>query len=203
MTNGVFRRRNLRLPAYDYAAVGTYFVTVCVQNRSCVLGRIQEGEVRLSPVGEMVEIHLQLAMDRYAGVDLDMHVLMPNHLHALINIGWTSDRGLAGESGSDGRHRGLQLRCDDVVSKDAAAAARPSLYRVMQWFKSATTNEYIRRVKNDGWPRFPGKLWQPNYYEHVVRDQSDLDRIRTYIVNNPGQWEEDTEYSSVCRGFGS
>jgi REP element-mobilizing transposase RayT len=64
---------------------------------------------------------------------------------------------------------------------------------IIQWFKTMTTNEYIRGVKQLGWPSFPGKLWQRNYYEHVVRDERDLERIRRYIVNNPNQWAMDAE----------
>jgi hypothetical protein len=54
-----------------------------------------------------------------------------------------------------------------------------------------STNEYILGVKQNDWPAFPGKLWQRNYWEHVVRDESELDRIREYIRNNPVRWELD------------
>jgi REP element-mobilizing transposase RayT len=63
----------------------------------------------------------------------------------------------------------------------------------MQWFKTMTTNGYIQGVKNSGWPRFTGKLWQRSYYEHIVRKDDDLNRIREYIVNNPLQWGMDDE----------
>jgi putative transposase len=202
MTNSRMQRRNLRLPEYDYATPGTYFVTVCVQNRACVLGEVDHGEIHLSSVGEMIESHLWMAIDRYADVELDMYALLPNHVHALINIGWSVKAELSSVTGTEGRHGGLQLRIESIGGGELAEPKPTSLDRVMQWFKSATTNEYIRRVKVDSWPRFPGKLWQVNYYEHVVRDQFDLDRIRTYIVSNPGKWEDDTEYSPICRGIG-
>lgn len=139
----------------------------------------------------MIQKHLYLAMDRYPNIELDTHVIMPNHLHALDNFGWSVEAASHHSCPEPGRHGGLQLR--DAVS----------LSRVVQWFKSATTNEYMRRVRAGGWPRFPGKLWQPNYYEHIVRDQYDLDRIRTYIAGNPGKWEQDTEYLRTCPGFPS
>ena len=56
-----------------------------------------------------------------------------------------------------------------------------------------TTNAYIREVKQEGWEPFPGKFWQRNYYEHIVRNEDDLNRIRAYIANNPARWEEDAE----------
>ena len=60
-----------------------------------------------------------------------------------------------------------------------------------------TTNEYIRGVKQHDWPQFPGKLWQHNYYEHIVRNEDELDRIREYIQNNPAQWDTDKDNPHV------
>ncbi len=71
------------------------------------------------------------------------------------------------------------------------------LHRVVQWFKTMATNEYIRGVKQYGWPPFPGKLWQRNYWEHIVRDESELNRIREYICNNPAHWEMDSLFIST------
>jgi putative transposase len=69
------------------------------------------------------------------------------------------------------------------------------LHRVVQWFKTMTTNEYIRGVKNLGWAPFNGKLWQRNYYEHIIRDDLSYQRISDYIRNNPAQWDNDALYS--------
>jgi REP element-mobilizing transposase RayT len=63
----------------------------------------------------------------------------------------------------------------------------------MQAFKSITTNEYIAGVKQKQWPPFPGKLWQGNYYEHIVRDENELNDIRRYIMDNPRKWDLDRE----------
>jgi REP element-mobilizing transposase RayT len=63
----------------------------------------------------------------------------------------------------------------------------------MQWFKTMTTNEYIRCVKTHAWPLFDGRLWQRNYYEHVIRSEESLNRIRQYILDNPARWEFDRE----------
>ena len=67
------------------------------------------------------------------------------------------------------------------------------LHRVIQWFKTMTTNEYIRGVRQHGWPPFPGKLWHRNYYEHIVRNENEMARIRKYIMDNPAQWAIDKE----------
>jgi len=100
-------------------------------------------------------------------VTLDSWVLMPNHFHGL-----------------------LMLDADDIETN-------PRLGDVMKWFKSITTNRYIHGVKDRGWPRFDGHLWQRNYYDHIVRNDVDLDRIRTYIENNPGTWEADQLYAEA------
>ena len=65
------------------------------------------------------------------------------------------------------------------------------LHRVVQWFKTMTTNEYIRGVKNKNWQRFDGKLWQRNYWEHIVRNENEYNRISQYIIANPLKWEND------------
>ena len=94
---------------------------------------------------------------------------MPNHFHGIIFI--ASPTALADKGGHVG----------------------PPLQRIMQWFKTMTTNEYIHGVKEHGWPAFQGNLWQRSFYEHVIRDEESLNRIREYIVNNPQRWELDRE----------
>jgi len=64
---------------------------------------------------------------------------------------------------------------------------------IMQWFKTMTTNEYISGVKTLDWPAFRGQLWQRNYYEHIVRNEESLNRIRQYIIDNPIRWDSDRE----------
>jgi len=73
------------------------------------------------------------------------------------------------------------------------ASQRASLPAIVQWFKTMTTNEYLRGVKTSGWAPFQGQVWQRNYYEHVIRDEESLNRIREYILNNPAQWALDPE----------
>ena len=77
------------------------------------------------------------------------------------------------------------------------AHAGAPLPEIVQWFKTMTTNEYMRSVKSLGWPAFPGKLWQRNYYEHIIRNEAELDRIRIYIADNPCRWSLDEENPAV------
>ena len=93
-------------------------------------------------------------------------VVMPNHLHALLHIGTDPD----------------------VVTP-------PTLSVIMHWFKVRTTYDYTIGVNDYGWQRFPGRLWQEQYYDHIVRNQRSLERIRMYIEDNPARWHED-EYNT-------
>ena len=78
--------------------------------------------------------------------------------------------------------------------KQRANTSGSPLYRVVQWFKTMTTNEYRRGVKNSGWQPFDGKLWQCNYYEHIIRNEKSYHNITNYIINNPVKWGEDKFY---------
>ena len=84
-------------------------------------------------------------------------------------------------------HRSAPTGARTILGEHAGSP----LHRVVQWFKTMSTNEYIRGVKQNGWAPFPGKLWQRNYWEHIVRNEPELNRIREYIHNNPAQWELD------------
>jgi putative transposase len=93
------------------------------------------------------------------------------------------------EKGEQGEYRG-EHRGEHIGSPVQPVRGRP-IYKMVQWFKTMTTNEYIRNVKQNHWEPFEGKLWQRNYYKQIVRDEISLQRIREYIVNNPYQWQQD------------
>jgi putative transposase len=160
------RRTSMRLRGYDYSVPGAYFVTICVQDRACLFGEVVEGVVRLNLAGLVVESWWGMMPGRFPGVEVDAYVVMPNHLHGVVAMRTTED----------GMGR---------------AAGEVTLSRVVQWFKSGTTAEYRRGVETEGWEPFRGRLWQRTYYDHIVRDERDLERIRTYIEANPGNWHED------------
>ena len=88
---------------------------------------------------------------------------------------------------------GADLRvCPNDDNKKGEHIGSP-LPAIVQWFKTMTTNEYIRAVKQCGWPSFPGKLWQRNYYDRIIRDEDELNRIREYIIYNPLRWADDED----------
>ncbi len=183
-------RRSIRLRGYDYSLPGKYFVTICVQQRRCLFGEIINGEMNLNDAGRMVEKWWQELARKFPLVDLDEHITMPNHFHGIIEI-------------VDRRKREKDLfyegKTKDHIEQVMAELPEKSapLPQIVQWFKTMTTNEYIRGVKQLDWPRFEGKLWQRNYYEHIIFSFRSLQNIRQYIRANPVMWWFDRDNSAA------
>jgi putative transposase len=161
------RRRSLRLKGYDYTHAGAYFVTIRAQDQACLFGKVVSGCMCLNDAGHMLARLWNDIPARFMDIEIDAFVVMPNHLHGIIVL----------PDAADG----------------ATKKAAPALGEVVAAFKSATTVHYIRGVKTRAWPAFRRRLWQRNYYEHVVRDDKALDRIRQYIDENPARWAFDDE----------
>lgn len=181
----VHHRRSLRLKGYDYAQAGAYFVTLCTQDRACLLGSMVDEEVRLSDAGSMVQAVWDELPDHYAGIETDAFVVMPNHIHGIITINGRGEP---------------RVRPDDCHQPDSGDHKdRPygtmagSLGRIIQAFKSTTTHGYVIGVRQRGWEPFHGRLWQRNYHDHVIRNERELDKIREYIATNPLKWALDRE----------
>ena len=155
-------RRSIRLPGHDYGSPGTYFVTICVQGRECLLGDVEDGQVLHSDLGRVVCTYWQRIPRHFTHVELGRWVVMPNHLRGIVTIVERSE-----PSPLQGPPSG-------------------SLGAIVGNFKSVTTRR-INRMR-----RTPGvRFWQRNYWEHIVRNEASLNRIRAYIVDNPARWMED------------
>lgn len=170
-----YHRRSVRLQGFDYAQTGAYFVTIVTQNRAPFFGEIIEGEMRLNDAGLVIECWWQDLGRRFPSVLTDAFMVMPNHIHGITLVGGRAERN------DQGDHIGSPLQLD------------PSLASIVGWFKTMTTNDYILGVKQDGWSPFDGRLWQRNYYEHIIRNERALDNIRAYIASNPARWQDDDE----------
>jgi REP element-mobilizing transposase RayT len=174
----IYHRQSIRLKGYDYSQHGYYFVTVCTQGRWCLFGEIEKGRMVLNDAGKMVSRWWDELKNKYANIEIDEYVVMPNHCHGIINI--------VDSVGAD------RCVCPNNIGEHAGSPlqGRP-IYEMIRWFKTMTTNEYIRNVKQNRWEPFDSKLWQRNYYEQIIRDEISLRRVREYIVNNPCQWQRD------------
>ncbi len=165
-------RRSIRLKGYDYSQGGLYYITLCTQGREHLFGSVTEGEMCLSPAGEMclspagemVENQWMALSERFPTIEMDAFVVMPNHFHGIIAI--------VGEP--EGPENGSATVADILCT-----------------FKSLTTLEYSRAVAEGLYPPFNKRLWQRNYYEHIIRNDIAHRKITEYIYNNPAQWEED------------
>jgi len=176
-------RRSVRLKGYDYSQAGAYFVTICTQDRACLFGEVVDGEMRLNDAGRMIQSVWDAVPAFYPGVNTDEFVVMPNHIHGIVVLVGAAPRGRPdpGQSatGQNGQAQGPAptLSVPDVVHR----------------FRTLTTKRYADGVKQSGWPPFPGRVWQRNYYEHILRNEEPLHRIRQYILDNPMRWAYDRE----------
>ncbi len=184
-------RRSIRLKGYDYAQKGAYFVTICVNDRRNLFGGITDGKMELNDMGKIVKDAWRWLGNQYEYIELDEFIIMPNHMHGIICI---ND---VGRGGSDEfiimpNHMHGIICINDVGrggSRTAPTMKIKPLGRLIGAFKTVSTKQ-INIIR-----QMPGRqFWQRNYYEHIIRDDNDLTRIREYLINNPAQWEQDDHY---------
>jgi len=192
----IHHRRSIRLRDYDYLQAGTYFVTICTNHRQSLLGDVVCGEIRLNDAGNMAQSVWNEIPDHYPGVHIDTNIIMPNHIHFIVTVG-AGPRACPGFTdpdpiGYNQTQTGHPQGGAPTGINTANETGGLSLPDVVHRYKTMTTKRYVDGVKQNGWPPFPGKLWQRNYWEHIVRDEPELNRIRQYIRNNPAQWDQDT-----------
>ena len=170
----IHHRRSIRLKGYDYSQAGLYFITICVQHRECLFGEIVGAPLVGAP-NESVTQNDGIAQN---------DGIMSNYGIAQ-NDGIMSNDGMMQNDGmmKQGQPQGIAPTVKNITVGDMVGA-----------FQSIVTVEYIRGVKTLGWPPFAGKLWQRNYWEHIIRNEQSYQRIANYIINNPAKWEDDKFY---------
>jgi REP element-mobilizing transposase RayT len=189
-------RRNLRLEGYDYSKSGMYFVTVCVHNRACLFGRIENKQIILNDAGRMIEKWFHELEHKYPDKKIHEFVVMPNHFHGIVENRYSPESKIDPDA-----HAGAPLRGrpeENAANKneypqydEENRVYGATIGRAINWFKTMTTNAYIRGVKNMDWAKYDGKLWQRNYHDHIIRTKQEYYRISEYIRTNPEHWEED------------
>ena len=162
------KRKHPRLDNYDYSSAGAYFVTICTQNRRCVLSRIvgrglapaETKWIQYTSLGEIAEKQLFLLENRYPCLAVDSYVIMPNHIHAIMALN----------------------------AEAAGASPRPTIMDIICAYKSLITKE----CKKNGYTE---KLFQTSFYEHIIRGREDYEEIAKYIYENPIRWYYDELYT--------
>jgi len=201
---GIHHRKSIRLKGYDYSQTGLYFITICCQNRACLFGEIPVGaDLRVCPApktilndaGIMIESEWLKLPERFINIELHEYIVMPNHFHAILQIVGAAlvvaqNDTVAQNDMIDATEKGQPQGIAPTIAPIIAPTGK-TVGDMVGAFKSITTVEYIRGVKNDDWQRFDGKLWQRNYWEHIIRNQNEYQRISEYIINNPINWNLD------------
>ena len=175
--NGQRQRRSIRLQGYDYSQSGVYYVTVCTRERQCLFGAVMDGQMQLNAAGQILQSVWESLPQFYEGVESDAFVVMPNHVHGIIII--RAAVGAIHES---------PLRSASSTPSRILDRRRMLLSKIIGRFKMVSAKQINVQRDTPGVP-----VWQRNYYEHVIRDEETLRRIRQYIADNPAQWEFDRE----------
>jgi transposase len=154
-----------------------------------LFGEIVDGEMILNPAGRMVEKCWLAIPNRYRNVILHECVVMPNHFHAILQIDTVGATLVVAPDET--------VAPDDIGRPQGSPLRRKTVGQKVGAFKSITTNEYIRGVEKCDWLPFDRKLWQRNYYEHIIRNAESYGNIAEYIITNPARWQDDNLYIRI------
>ncbi|RMH24730.1 MAG: transposase [Planctomycetota bacterium] len=171
------KRRSTRLKGFDYAQEGAYFVTICSFQRDCNFGEVIEAEMRPNDYGRIVEATWAEIPEHHPTTILDEFIVMPNHIHAVMFIVGATPASPVATSPTPG-----------TPIPVVPGPKRGSLGAIIGSFKASVTRKINRLRQSPGMP-----VWQRNYYDHVIRSERELLRIRTYIQENPLRWSLDPE----------
>ena len=167
---GKHNRKSIRLKEFDYSFPGWYYVTICTKNFRCWFCKIKNGNVDYNTLGKIAQKYFAEIPEHFENSEIDEFIIVPNHAHGIIIINdvvGTRDR--------------VSLRRFGNIQKG-------SLSLIINQFKGSFT----RFARKNGYDKF---AWQSRFYEHIIRNDKDLYRIRTYINNNPLKWELDEYYT--------
>jgi putative transposase len=197
----IHHRRSIRLKGYDYSQAGLYFITICCQDRKYRFGKIENGEMILNEWGTIAYNEWVKLADRYTNFELDVFQIMLNHLHGTILLkGIVGAGGSPDQSGhilggvlSDSNAQNNSVAANDDIGAEASPAPMNSaIGDIVGAYKSLVFNGCLEIYKSKN--EMMGKLWQRNYYEHIIRNEQSYLNIFNYIINNPAKWAEDKFY---------
>ncbi len=179
------KRKSIRLKHYDYSTNGAYFITICTHNNAYSFGKIIDAKLCTLPNNpeKIVEKWLLKMEEKFCHISIDKFVVMPNHIHFILSI-CNLDMFL-----KTGEQTGSPLR--DAELNFTQRRESTTITEMIKWFKTQTTNDFIRGVKNGYFQPFDKHFWQRNYFEHVIRNQQSYNEIWKYIDNNVLSWELD------------
>jgi len=186
-------RRSYRLAGYDYTQSGAYFITICTSNRECLFGEIVMGQMRLNIMGHIVADEWTKTVAMRPAIESDEWVVMPNHFHAIVLINNDKAPLLGARRAVPSSHTSTEYQhtVPDIphrAPREAFGCPVPgSIPTIVRSFKSAVTKQVNLLRQTPG-----SVLWQRNFWDHVIRNEVDCNRIREYIQTNPQRWELDS-----------
>jgi putative transposase len=216
----IHHRRSIRLKGYDYSQAGLYFITICCQDRIHRFGHVANGEMKLNEFGTIAFNEWEKLPERFTNFELDVFQIMPNHMHGIIVLNdidkWAGaspaqnnmenqndlDKGSGAspaqnntenqndlDKGSGASPAQNNMENQNDLDKGSGASPAPTIFDIVGAYKSLVVNVCIDICNLEN--KRLGKLWQRNYYEHIIRDERSYQNISNYIINNPAKWEED------------
>jgi putative transposase len=188
-----YHRRSIRLKEYDYSSSGEYFVTICTYQKGCIFGEIINEEMHLNDYGKIVQEEWLRTAEMRGDVELDEFIIMPNHIHGIITLiesgRGTLQRALVGANSNTPSNAILVGAIhESPLPMTQQQRRNMTLSKIIGRFKMLTAKEINLMHQTPGHP-----VWQRNYYEHIIRDEKDLNNIRDYIINNPLKWSFEME----------
>lgn len=183
---GKYRVESTRLESWDYSSPGYYFVTICVQNRDCHFGNVENGSMVLSDIGEIANKYWQEIPLHIPSAQLDEYIIMPNHVHGIIiqneiRRNTTSDSRITKKSAV--RQGGITAHHNPMLAKNG-------IPYIIRWYKGRVAHEIRKNIVALNNIQF---AWQPRFHDHIIRSEEDLNKIRNYISSNPVNWDKDEE----------
>ncbi len=174
------RRKSTRLKEYNYSQPGFYYVTICTDNRQELFGLVENEQMKLNKFGKIVDaVWLQIP-NHFNNIQLDKYVIMPNHIHGIIKIvGARLPRPESSRPDNNNNN-------DKIIERGNRAPT--GLGQIIAYFKYISTKQ-INEFKDNG----VNKIWQRNFYDHIIRNEKSLNAIREYILNNPINWGRDID----------
>jgi len=186
-------RRSIRLKGYDYASAGAYFVTIVAWHREFLFGKIVNKEMQLNKAGKIVQWEWLELPKRSSYVTLGAHMVMPNHFHGILfiheNVGALRQGLTISKSDTESLQSITTNGIDGSPLRSMPRGPKPaSLGAIIAQFKSRATKRIWKIPEFKETP-----IWQRNYYEHIIRNEIDLQNKTDYINANPLLWDEDDE----------
>ena len=185
-----YHRRTIRLNNYDYASKGAYFITICTCQKENIFGDVVGGKIVLNDIGMIVDRYWNKIQNYFLNVETDEYIIMPNHVHGIIFI--LNELKNTTRAQQPLPTRGCHAPTDDARNgthgRKFGDMEPGSISSIICTLKSLTTRTVNKQMRIKG-----GTIWQRNYFERIIRNKNELNKIRLYIVNNPVNWEMDKE----------